>query len=140
MLKTRLLHPGILATLATAGHGSKVLIADSNYPFATTAGPSANVAYLNFAPGMINVPDILKVLLDTIPVEAAHVMMPDSGDEPPIFGEFRKILGKKPELEPMGRFDFYESVKSPDCALIIASGEQRIYANILLTIGVVAPE
>ena len=139
MLKTRLLHPDILAALASAGHGSKVLIADSNYPFSTAVGPSADVVFLNFAPGMINVPDILRVLLDTIPVEAAHVMIPDSGEEPPIFKEFRDILGKTPPLEPLGRFDFYEAVKSPDCALVIASGEQRIYANILLTIGVVKP-
>ena len=30
--------------------------------------------------------------------------------------------------------------RGPDCALAIATGEQRIYANILLTIGVVMPE
>ena len=30
--------------------------------------------------------------------------------------------------------------RGPDTALAIATGEQRIYANILLTIGVVMPE
>jgi RbsD / FucU transport protein family. len=32
MLKTRLLHPEILAALGEAGHGAQVLIADGNYP------------------------------------------------------------------------------------------------------------
>jgi L-fucose mutarotase/ribose pyranase (RbsD/FucU family) len=31
------------------------------------------------------------------------------------------------------------SARSPDLALVIATGEQRIYATILLTIGVVPP-
>ena len=35
MLKTRLLHPGILEALGEAGHGAQVLIADGNYPLRT---------------------------------------------------------------------------------------------------------
>lgn len=35
MLYTPLTHPTILKVLAMAGHGSKVLIADGNYPLAT---------------------------------------------------------------------------------------------------------
>ena len=60
------------------------------------------------------------------------------GDEPPIFGEFRSILNNM-ELYILRRFDFYDAARGPDLALVIATGERRIYANILLTIGVVAP-
>jgi L-fucose mutarotase len=42
-------------------------------------------------------------------------------------------------LEPLERFTFYETARSDDGALVIATGEQRIYANLLLTIGVVMP-
>ena len=35
MLKSHLLHPEILEALGRAGHSSKILIADGNYPFAT---------------------------------------------------------------------------------------------------------
>jgi L-fucose mutarotase len=38
------------------------------------------------------------------------------------------------------RFAFYDVARSPNVALVIATGEQRIYANILLTIGVVPPD
>jgi L-fucose mutarotase len=37
------------------------------------------------------------------------------------------------------RFNFYDVACESDVALVIATGEQRIYGNILLTIGVVAP-
>ena len=51
MLKSRLLHPQITAALARAGHGSKVLISDGNYPHGTKKGQNAEVVYLNLAPG-----------------------------------------------------------------------------------------
>ena len=44
------------------------------------------------------------------------------------------------ELKKTKRFEFYDAVRDPDTALVIATGEQRIYANILLTIGVVPPQ
>jgi L-fucose mutarotase len=139
MLKTTLLHPDILRSLASAGHGSKVLIADGNYPFTTGSNPSADIVFLNLAPGFLKVTDVLKVLVSAIPIEAAHVMMPGDGQEPPIFSEFRDLLGCCIALQPLGRFEFYAAAKEPDVALVIATGEQRIYANILLTIGVVPP-
>jgi L-fucose mutarotase len=40
----------------------------------------------------------------------------------------------------MGRFEFYDAARGPNVALVIATGEQRIYANILLTLGVVPPD
>lgn len=139
MLKTKLLHPEILAALGGAGHGTKVLIADGNFPFGTGANPNAKRAYLNLAPGLLTATDVLRVLVDSIPIEAAEVMQPASGDEPPIFNEFRQLLPKEIALKPLGRFEFYGAAREPDTALVIATGEQRIYANLLLTIGVVMP-
>ena len=139
MLKTRLLHPQILQALGEAGHGAQVLIADGNYPLLTRSNPASHRVYLNLAPGQLTVTDVLAVLADAIPVEAAHVMGPDDGDEPGIYADFRALLPETP-LQRLGRFDFYDMARGPDLALAIATGEQRIYANILLTIGVVMPE
>ncbi len=139
MLKGPLLHPEILAALARAGHGSRVLIADGNYPFATGAAPNAARAYLNLAPGLLDATQVLRVLAQAMPIEAAHVMMPNQGPEPAIFAEFRAILKGGPELAKLERFAFYEAARHPDTALVVATGESRIYANILLTIGVVPP-
>jgi len=137
MLKYRLTHPEILAALGSAGHGSQVLIADGNYPFCTGANPTAQVVYLNLTRGFAPVDEVLRILVDAIPIEAAHVMMPAEGPEPPIFGAFRAALPDSVALQPLGRFPFYEAARSPNVALVIATGEQRVYANLLLTIGVV---
>lgn len=138
MLKQRLIHPDILEALAAAGHGSKVLITDGNFPAATKLGENTVPVYLNLEPGKPTVTQVLDVLLSAIPVEDAAVMVPDSGPEPPIFGEFRQLLPDV-ELTEFGRFEFYEEASDPEVCLQIVTGEQRIYANLLLTIGVVAP-
>jgi L-fucose mutarotase len=138
MLKYQLLHPEILEALGTAGHGAQVLIADGNYPFATRSCRDARKVYLNLAPDLLKATDVLGVLAGAIVVEAAHVMVPDTGGEPPIFAEFRALLPGV-ELQTLGRFEFYDAARSPELALVIATGERRVYANILLTIGVVPP-
>ena len=139
MLKSPLLHPEILRALAGAGHGAQVLIADGNYPFSTNANPDAVRVYLNLAPGLVNATDVLRVVAGAIPVEAAHVMRPADGSEPPIFVEFRGLLSAGIELQPLERFAFYAAAREPGVCLVVATGEQRIYANILLTIGVIPP-
>jgi len=147
MLKTPILHPQILAALGRAGHSSKILIGDGNYPFATKKGPNAELVHLNFSPGMLQVTDVLKGILDAVPVELVEVMEPNRTgpyamkNDPPVFKEFRAIIKAKGyadlDLTRVERFAFYEAAGTSDVALTIATGEQRIYANILLTIGVV---
>jgi L-fucose mutarotase len=138
MLKTRLLHPQILEALGEAGHGARVLIADGNYPLATQSNPAGRRVYLNLAPGRLSVLEVLEVLAEAIPIEAAHVMGPDDSSEPSIYADFRRVLPAV-ELVRLGRFEFYATARGPDTALAIATGEQRLYANVLLTIGVVPP-
>ena len=137
MLTHKLTHPEILAALGSAGHGSQVLIADGNYPFTTGSNPAAKRVFLNLTRGSAPVDAVLDVLADAIPIEAAHVMMPAEGPEPAIFAAFRASLPAEVGLQPLGRFEFYEAARTPNVALVIATGEQRIYANLLLTIGVV---
>jgi L-fucose mutarotase len=138
LLTTKLLHPDILAALAGSGHGGGVLIADGNYPFSTRAFAGAKRVYLNLAPGKLNATEVLEVIKDAIPVEAAHVMATDTGDEAPIVAEFRALMPGVP-FEKHERFAFYDLARGTDTCLVIATGEQRVYANIYLVIGVVKP-
>jgi L-fucose mutarotase len=62
-------------------------------------------------------------------------MRPNDGSEPGIFTEFRKLLPAL-QLQPVERFAFYGMARGIDVGLVIATGEARVYANILLTIGV----
>jgi L-fucose mutarotase len=139
VLRYRLTHPGLIGALAAAGHGSTVLLADANYPHATAVGPNARTVHLNLRPGQVPVDDILETVLTAIPVESAFVMQPEDGPEPPVFGRFRELLGNVAP-QPLARFDFYTAARRPDLAVAVASGDQRLYANILLTIGVVTPD
>ncbi len=136
MLRGNLLHPEILEALGRAGHGSKILIADGNYPFSTGSNPQAKKVYLNLSPGLISATQVLQVLAQAVPIESAQVMGKD-GDEPTIFKEFREILPDAMELQSLERFAFYAAAQESNVALVIATGEGRTYANLLLTIGVV---
>lgn len=139
MLRYHLTHPELIGALAAAGHGSTVLLADANYPHATAVGPNARNVYLNLRPGQVPVDDILETVLTAVPVESAFVMQPEDGLQPPVFGRFRELLGDVAP-QPLARNDFYAAARRPDLALAVASGDQRLFANILLTIGVVTPE
>ena len=149
MLKTSLIHPDILRALGRAGHGSQILIADGNYPAGTTLGPNAELVSLNLAPGIVNGTQALEAVASAVPIEAAAVMQtlkkgPHAMPEPPpIWAEFSAILaaaGFTDGLQEIERFAFYQAGRGPDVALSIATAEQRTYANILLTIGVVQPD
>lgn len=137
MLKTKLLHPEILQSLGSNGHGAKILIADGNYPFSTCTPESAKKVFLNLAPGLLNITDVLRVLVEYVPIENAMVMVPPDGAEQQIHKEFSEILGAELQLNKLKRLDFYNEAKSHDTCLVIATGESRRFANILLTIGVV---
>ena len=138
MLTTTLLHPHLLAALAAAGHGSYVLIADGNYPFSTRANPGAERVYLNLTPGVLDVPTVLAAVLSAVPVEAAFGMVPDDGSTPPIQADLQAMLGDV-TIETMSRYPFYDLARDPDTALVIATAERRIFANVMLRIGVRDP-
>lgn len=122
-----------------------MLIADGNYPASSAIGPKAQLISLNLAPGLVTVAQVLKVLLTAIPVEAVNTMgMPDDDpyklpNDPPVWAEYRSILsaaGLAIELQPISRWQFYDAVDSRDHVLTIQTGDQALWANLLLTVGV----
>jgi len=144
VLRYELLHPGLVAALAAAGHGSRVLLADANYPHSTGARPGAARVHLNLRPGLLTVDQVLEVLLDAVPVESAAVMVPGgvagdvvaAGEEIPAHTGYRELLGPDVGWEELDRFAFYDAARSDDVAVLVATGDQRVYANLLLTVGV----
>jgi L-fucose mutarotase len=144
MLRYELLHPGLIEALAAAGHGSRILIADSNYPHSTGVRPSATRVHLNLRPGLVTVDQVLEVLLDAVPVESATVMVPGgvagdvAGAGEPIAAHagYRALLPPEVDWRELDRFAFYGAARGDDLAALVATGDQRVYANLLLTIGV----
>ena len=131
-----MLQPDILSTLSRAGHGSCVLIADGNYPVSTHSPGSAAKVFLNLRPGLVQVADVLEVLRDTIPIEQATMMAPPDSQRAPIQKELLKLLPPGVPTNSLTRNEFYAAVSQPSTALVIVTGEERRFANILITIGV----
>jgi len=144
MLKHRLIHPEISAILARAGHHAKVLIADGNYPCSTKKGPNATVVCMNLSPGCITVAQALDAVLSAVQVDHVNTMGIPADDsyaqagEPPVWNEFRRVVaasGCRASVEPILKWDFYKHVESPDHVLTIQTGDQALWANVLLTLG-----
>jgi L-fucose mutarotase len=144
MLKHQLIHPRINEVIGRAGHHATILIADGNYPASTKRGPNSEVVCLNLAPGIVTVAQALRALLSAVPVDRVNTMgiPPDDpyaqAGEPPVWQEFRQIINDSKlglALEPILKWDFYQAVSSPDHVLTIQTGDQALWANVLLTVG-----
>ena len=119
MLKSKLIHPTILNVLGGAGHHSKVLIADGNYPAASKLGPNAQLVHLNLMPGLVTCNQVLEALLSAIPVEAINTMMYETtgpyalSEDPPVWTDYRQTIqaaGVGIDLEPIEKWSFYDAV------------------------------
>ena len=144
MLKHQLIHPKINEVLGRAGHHAKILIADGNYPASTKRGPNAELICLNLSPGIVTVAQVLRAVLSAVPVDLVNTMGVPLDDpyarkgEPPVWSEFRQVLREarlKLTLEPISKWDFYQSVESADHAVTVQTGDQALWANVLLTMG-----
>ena len=141
----KILSPEILSTLCEMGHSDGIVIGDANFPGKRFAH-EGNCKFLR-ADG-ISGTALLEAILTVIPCDA-YVEHPvllmetaecDRGLEIPIWGEYKEIVKK---YEPRGekavgfveRFAFYEEAKKSYC--IIQSGEEAIYANVMIQKGVI---
>lgn len=148
MLKSSLLHPEILATIAQCGHHAKILIADGNYPASSKKGPHARVISLQLTPGVPTVAQVLRPLLENLPIDEIHTMGIDPSDpyakygEPPVWADFRAIvkeLAPEKSLGSIMKWDFYAAMQSDDHVLTIQTADQALWSNVLLTVGARTP-
>ncbi len=137
MIKGKLIHPEILETLATCGHFSRVMIADGNFPVATMTNPGARKVFLNLMPGVPTVTQVLEAIVSVTVVQAACVVAPPEDTFRAVHKEYRDLLPSDITWEEKERWAFYDEVKSPHTGLVIATGDMRRFANLLLTVGVV---
>jgi L-fucose mutarotase len=116
-----------------------VLIADANYSHSTNVYPGAALIHLNVRPGLVTVDQVLEPVIDLVPVESVSVMQPDDGSTPEVFARYRELLGDGLPLQPLGRLEFYATCREADLAVCVATGDDRLYANVLLTVGYLTP-
>ncbi|WP_043360109.1 RbsD/FucU family protein [Belnapia sp. F-4-1] len=132
-----LLTPDLLHALASAGHGDRIAIVDANFPAA------ANARRLIRLPGTDSAV-ALRAILSVLPVDdfepdPALVMevVGDPSAMPEAVTDFTRLLrgvaAGPPRAVP--RHDFYALAR--EAFAVVATGERRLYGNILVTKGVV---
>jgi L-fucose mutarotase len=130
--------PQLLKTLMEMGHGDEIVIADGNFPCHTV---SQNVIRADGLSGR----EILKAIMELFPLDTyseqqVFLMEVVPGDDykPEIWNDYKEILQASGESFTIGyieRFAFYERAKKSYA--VIATGEEALYANIILKKGVV---
>lgn len=136
MLKTAVIHPTIMEALGRSGHFAQVVIADGNLPVAAMTGPNSTTVHLNFRPGLLDAVTVLEGILEVCPVQGAIVMEKPAQASAEIHDRYKELLGDV-TWDAMARWAFYDQIREPTTTLIIQTGEQRRFANIILTVGVV---
>ena len=118
------------------GHGDEIVIADANFP-------SENYGkHVVRADGIDGV-KMLKAVLSLIPLDTYSeknflLMQTVSGDpKPNIWGDYFSVAKEDDNLREgyLERFEFYERAKQ--AYAIIATGEEAVYANIIIKKGVI---
>jgi L-fucose mutarotase len=136
------LSPELLATLRAMGHGDELAIVDANYPAVSSGRPVIRMDGVPSATRILEAVLSLMPLDEFVPCAAFHMQVVDDPTaQIPIFAEFRALLARyeptMAELEGIERYAFYERVKG--CFAVVATGERRLYGNLVLKKGIVRP-
>lgn len=137
-----LLTPDLLRILRAMGHGDEIAIVDANFPAASNA---KRLVRLDAA----DVSHALTAVLSVLPLDS-FVKAPANGMQvvgkpkeiPPAIAEFQTIVDRlsafPTKIARIERFGFYERAKA--CFAIVATTDRRLYANIILTKGVIGAD
>jgi L-fucose mutarotase len=131
-----IISPELLKILMEMGHGDEIVIGDGNFP-----GQSIGKKCVR-CDGH-NVPELLEAILKLFPLDIyqkpVYLMEKVPGDtvETPIWDTYKELIKPYTNEEPemIERFAFYEEAKK--AYAVIATSEKALYANIMLTKGVV---
>ena len=136
-----LLGPDLLYVLHRMGHGDEIALVDANFPAESCAQRLVRM-------GGVSATRALEAIMSVFPLDTyidcpANTMqvVGDADAVPEIVSDFRRIVSHQssPEVRcgTLGRNAFYS--RSREAFAIVATGERRLYGNILLTKGVVDP-
>ena len=133
----KIISPELLKVLCEMGHGDEIVIADANYPAETNG---KRVVRADGLGGVQLLNAILQLIpLDTYAKENFLLMETTNGDPTPeIWEEYKKVASEIDSNLKVGflsRQEFYDRSKS--AYAIIATGEEAVYANIILKKGVI---
>ena len=141
MLKNvpKLLSPQLLKILCEMGHGDEIVIGDANFP-------SENYGQRVVRADGIGGEALLDAILTMIPLDTyadSNLMLmaltpSDEGKVNPVIWEKYKAIAAKDgneKIQMLERYEFYDRAKK--AYAVIASGEEAIYANVIIKKGVI---
>lgn len=142
MLKgiSKIISPELIKILCEMGHGDEIVIADGNFP-------SENFGKRVIRADGIGGVQMLDAVLSLIPLDTysdpnfvlMRLMKCDEGKvNPEIWNEYKTVAQRHDDNLKTGnidRFEFYERAKN--AYAVIATGEEAIYANVILKKGVI---
>lgn len=142
MLKgiNKIVSPEMIKTLCEMGHGDEIVIADANFPSETFGKRVIRADGLSGN-------KVLEAVLSLIPLDTysnpnlilMELMDCDKGKiDPVIWKDYEKTAKTQDENVKIGnmeRFAFYERAKN--AYAVIATGEEAVYANIIVKKGVI---
>ena len=135
-----LLSPDLLRVLRAMGHGDEIAIVDGNYPAEEHAKRLVRM-------DGHGAPRLMDAILSVMPVDdmvPEAVWRPAAHGDPkrmePVFEDFTTVLMKhepKQSITALVGEAFYNRVRN--AFAIVASGESRLYGNIVIRKGVIYP-
>jgi len=135
-----ILGPDLLFVLRAMGHGDEIAVVDANYPAAEGA------KRLIRAEG-IDAVRMVEAILTLLPldsfVDTAAFRMEVVGDPqalPPVCRALEALVARQAGGHRVGaleRSEFYARARA--CFAIVATGERRLYGNLILKKGVIPP-
>ena len=138
-----IISPELMAALMKMGHSDTITLADANFPADSHTGNCI------FCPG-VKIPELLNAILPYFPLDH-FISYPvtlmrnlDMEPVPEIWDVYEEIITKHDEekafqgFEYMDRLPFYK--KSEESAIVVQTGSEERYANIILQKGVVPLE
>jgi L-fucose mutarotase len=134
------LGPELLHALRAMGHGDEIAVVDANYPALSNA---TRLIRIDGVDAVKVVDAILSLMpLDTFVDHAAFRMqvVDDAKKVPPVCREFEKVVAKHEpgmKVASLERFEFYKHANAAFAH--VATGERRLYGNLILKKGVIRP-
>jgi len=137
-----ILGPDCLALLRAMGHGDEVVLADANFPAASTG---QRVVRLDG----VTVDRLLDAVLRVLPIDefepAPFVGMRPvaaGGPRPAVIDAMQRVIGRRAggqwEITLIDRHAFYERARQAFGVMV--TGERRLYGNLIVRKGIIAPE
>jgi L-fucose mutarotase len=136
-----LLHPDLLHALAAMGHGDEIAIVDANFPAQALARRLLRL-------DGVDAPRALRTVLTLLPLDtfverplAVMQVVGNPSEVPEAVAGFRieaDRQGWTAPFEQLDRFAFYGRAR--DAFAVVATGERRLYGNILVRKAVIGPD